>query len=216
MARIPGPLFHLGACYITCGNDSDAFGIFGRPFRPTRFLKPRRSMTTMGESTQMTPNACALNKAILLAQEDPIMAKQHSHKSKRVSNKFRFGRLIIIGVVMLLASLPTKIVQAAWWSIASDIMCSGSTTVQGASFLFWGGYAFWDRGTSTGYLWRWIGTTWYLHSSDTVTNQGSGGGATAGPSAYSGSTNTWTETGGHTATFFSGQQNSYSAMITCP
>ncbi len=119
-------------------------------------------------------------------------------------------RSLVIGILILsVFSLSTPSAGAASWSVSSSVGCR-----YGDSVLQWSGMYFWDWGKSWGWLCHWDGSSWGLRSSGYAENSGSNSSADAGTFAQyeSGS---WTETGAHQASFFSGTRNSYSNIINC-
>jgi len=139
-----------------------------------------------------------------------VIPETHSHLS------FHFGRVLLIGALLLyLMSTPLAAAHAASWVVSSSVACPPGLNPSGASYLSWSGYWSWDYGTTTGGLWYWQNGSWVLqNSATTIGARGSSGSAYA----YTGAARQpgyWTQTGGHTATFFSGSQNSYAPIISC-
>jgi hypothetical protein len=132
------------------------------------------------------------------------------NKSRKISEAFKLLVTLLMIYVFLFA--PSH-AYASGWSVYSEGGCPGSP--EGISVLTWTGYHWYSWGKSWGYLWYWSGSSWTLRSS----GYGEAGGAANSAIAYDRSgyqSGWWTQTGAHTASFFSGQNNSYGNQYTCP
>jgi hypothetical protein len=121
--------------------------------------------------------------------------------------------LVNLLVIYVLLFAPSH-AYAASWNISSQGDCYNGYP-RGASTLYWEGYSPLAWGKSWGWLWYWTGSSWSLTSSGYGDASGASNAAIADDSA-SYQEGWWTQTGGHRASFFSGQNNSYGNQFTCP
>ncbi len=121
--------------------------------------------------------------------------------------------LVNLLIIFLLLFSSAQKAYAASWNIASQGDCA-SGYPRGASWLSWSGYPTSSWGKSWGWLWRWSGSSWELKASGYGESSGSDNSAVANDSAAYQS-GTWTQTGAHQASFFSGQQNSQGNQFFC-
>jgi len=145
------------------------------------------------------------------------------HALVRLVSRTQLSKLLCVAVIALgLVSLPIGTAWAASWSVNSSGYCTlwnpGHWIAGGSSRLSWGGGWPWDSGNTTGYLWRWNGSNWIQSSTAFGSASGAANVASASPytDIYSPPSIWWNETGAHTASFFSGQQNSYGSNFLCP
>ncbi len=136
----------------------------------------------------------------------------HSHSKLR-------QRVISILIFIVLLSLPLLVASAASWSVWSAGNCiaqNPSYYPRGWSQLWWSGYPSNSLGKSWGWLWYYTGDRWTLKSSGYGEAGGEANSAVAYDEAAPYQWGSWTQTGAHQASFFSGTVNSYGNVFTCP
>jgi len=136
-------------------------------------------------------------------------------KKTKLSLGATVSKAMVVAVITVSFLVGANAAYAASWVVSSSVACPPGLNPSGASYLSWSGYWPWDYGTTTGGLWYWQNGSWVLqNNATTIGASGSSGSAYA----YTGAARQpgyWTQTGGHTATFFSGSQNSYAPIISC-
>jgi len=125
-----------------------------------------------------------------------------------------FKRLLLLSFLVCFVVITAIPAGAASWNIWSQGDCA-SGYPKGASTLSWSGYSSSDSGSSGGWLWFWTGSSWSQRASGFGSASGSTNAAVAN-TVTAHQTGNWTQTGGHTATFFSGQKNSQGNIFSCP